>query len=86
MAIKIVHEHFRRMTSRGWRSNALLILSFFAVLAFLNLMRDPENDATEVIQVLHVWENAPEPPRMTEVISIQMTNNLRVENFDINFE
>ena len=74
MAIKIAHEHVRR-TTRGWRMNALLILSFFAVLAFLNLRRNTENDVTEVIKVLHVWENAPEPARMKDVISIQMTKN-----------
>lgn len=85
MPIKIVHEHFRRMTSRGWLPNALLILCFFAVLVFLNLMRNTSNDATEVVEFLHIWENTPEPPRM-KVISIQMTKNLRVENFDINFE
>ena len=69
MAVKIAYDHVRRTTSRGWRTNALLILSILSVLAFLNFARNPENGTTEVIVVLHISEENHGPPIMKEVVS-----------------
>ena len=78
MTVKIAYENVRRMTSRGWRTNALLILSFFAVLAFLNFVRNLENGSTEVIKVLHISEDNPESMRMKEVISYSDDKKLTI--------
>ena len=68
MTIKITHNHVRRISSRGWRANGLLILSFLTVLAFLNATRNTENHGREIIKVLHIWEHSTELPSMKEVL------------------
>lgn len=66
--MKVVHDrNIRRMTSRGWQSNALLALSFLSILAFLHLVIISTNDSGEVIKFVHDVEYITEQPELQEV-------------------
>jgi hypothetical protein len=66
----MVHDHFRRMTSRGWQSNALLALSFLSILAFLCLIMIARNDSEEMVKFAHGVEYITEKPELQEVIEL----------------
>lgn len=66
--MKIVHDHIRRMTSRGWQSNALLALSFLSILAFLRLIMIATDDSEEIIKFVHDVEYVTEKSELQEVI------------------
>lgn len=60
--MKIAHDHIRRMTARGWRSNAFLIFSFLAILTFLGVLITESGNAD--ITKVHNVEYTPELPEV----------------------
>ena len=68
--MKIVRDHIRRMTSRGWQLNAFLALSFLSILAFLHLIMIASNDSEEIIKFVHDVEYVTEKPQLQEVIEL----------------
>lgn len=67
MPLRFVPDPLRRITSRGWKSNIVLFVSFTAAFVFLFMFWGTGDG--EIIRVVHTGENRPELPTLNEVTS-----------------
>jgi hypothetical protein len=74
MPLRSVPDSIRRITSRGWRSNSILFVSFTAAFVFLFMFWGTSDG--EIIRVVHS-DTKPELPIVSDVPLITHSSNGR---------
>jgi hypothetical protein len=76
MSLRYVPDGLRRITSRGWRSNGILLVSFVLGTAFLFILLGGGSSNSQDIRVVHSDEphhDLPAIPQVTLISLIALT-------------
>src|SRR5579862_3179045 len=72
MSLRYSPDSFRRITSRGWRSNGILLVSFLLGTAFLFMLLGGSTNDSPDIRVIHSDEPHHELPTIPQVIHVSL--------------